>query len=48
MRVFLKASFEDSTMLGGWAIAVAMGETVFLWLAASWVFGKIDVAVAVD
>ena len=48
MRVFLKASFEDSRMLGGWAIAVAMGETVFLWLAASWVFGKIDVAVAVD
>jgi hypothetical protein len=48
MRMFLKASFEDSQMVGGWAILVALGETVFLWLAASWVFGQIDVAVAVD
>jgi len=48
MRVFLKASFEESGTHASWAILVAMGETVFLWLAASWIFGQIDVAVAVD
>lgn len=48
MRVFLKASFEHPRMAGGWAILVALVETIALWLAASWVFARIDVAVAVD
>lgn len=48
MRVFVKASFDGPRSTGSWAILVALGETVFLWLAASWVFSQIDVAVAVD
>lgn len=48
MRVFLKASYEHPGMSAGWAIQAALIETVLLWLAASWVFGRIDVAVAVD
>jgi hypothetical protein len=35
-------------MSAGWAIPVALLETVILWAAASWVFARIDVAVAVD
>jgi ABC-type transport system involved in multi-copper enzyme maturation permease subunit len=48
MRVFLKASYEHPGMSAGWAIQAALLETVILWLAASWVFARIDVAVAVD
>jgi hypothetical protein len=31
-----------------WVIPTALLEAVILWLAASWVFDRIDVAVAVD
>jgi hypothetical protein len=48
MRVFLKASYEHPGMSAGWAIPAALVETVILWLAAGWVFARIDVAVAVD
>ena len=48
MRVFLKASYEHPGMSAGWVIPAAMLETLVLWLAASWVFARIDVAVAVD
>ena len=48
MKVFMKASFDGSRPTASWAILVALAETLFLWLAASWVFGQIDVAVAVD
>ncbi len=48
MRVFLKASYEHPGASAGWAIPAALAQTVFLWLAASWVFARIDVAVAVD
>jgi hypothetical protein len=48
MRVFLKASYEHPGMSAGWAIPAALVETVMLWIAASWVFARIDVAVAVD
>jgi hypothetical protein len=48
MRVFLKASFEHPGMSAGWAIPAALVETIALWLAASWVFARMDVAVAVD
>jgi hypothetical protein len=47
-RVFLNASYEHPGMSAGWAIPVALLETVVLWAAASWVFARIDVAVAVD
>jgi hypothetical protein len=48
MRVFLKASYENPGMLAGWEIVAAVVESVGLWLAAGWVFSRIDVAVAVD
>jgi len=48
MRVFIKASFEGPPATALSYVVVAVAEAVGLWLAASWVFGKIDVAVAVD
>jgi hypothetical protein len=48
MRVFLKASYEHPGLSAGWAILAALFETVLLWLAAGWVFARMDVAVAVD
>ena len=48
MRVFLKASYENPGMLAGGEIIAAIVESVALWLAAGWVFSRIDVAVAVD
>ena len=48
MQVFLKASLDDQRIEWDWAILVALVETICLWLAASWVFSQIDVAVAVD
>jgi hypothetical protein len=48
MRVFLKASYEHPGMSAGGAIPAALIETVMFWLAASWIFARIDVAVAVD
>ena len=35
------------TILTG-AIPAALIETVIFWMAASWIFARIDVAVAVD
>lgn len=48
MRVFIKASFEGPRIAAGGLILMALAETIGLWLAAAWVFGRIDVAVAVD
>ena len=48
MRVFLKASYEHPGASAGWAIPAALVEAALLWLAAGWVFVRIDVAVAVD
>jgi hypothetical protein len=47
MRIFLKASFHGAETV--WMpILIALAESVLLWLAAGWVFGRVDVAVAVD
>jgi hypothetical protein len=48
MRVFLQASYEHPEMSAGWAIPAALLQALALWLASSWVFARIDVAVAVD
>jgi hypothetical protein len=48
MRVFLKASYEHPGMSAGGAIPAALIETMIFWMAASWIFARIDVAVAVD
>ena len=48
MRAVLGASFQPQTSLLWWPLAIALAETVALWLAASWVFERVDVAVAVD
>lgn len=48
MRVVLGASFQAQADLLCWPLAIALAETVALWLAASWVFERVDVAVAVD
>ena len=47
-RVFLEASYEHPGLTAGRAIPAALVQTVLLWWAASWVFERIDVAVAVD
>jgi hypothetical protein len=47
-RVFLNATYEHPAMPARWVIPTALLEAVVLWLAASWVFARIDVAVAVD
>ena len=47
-KVFTNASFEHPGMSAGWAVQAAMAETVIFWLAAVWVFQRVDVAVAVD
>lgn len=48
MRVFFKANFYQA---GPWLVVpilVAVAETILLWLAASWVFSRVDVAVSVE
>ena len=48
VRIVMRASFQGDASLLWWPIAIALGELVLLWLAASWVFERVDVAVAVD
>lgn len=48
MRIVLRASFQSDASITFLPIVIALIEIVILWLAAWWVFERVDVAVAVD
>jgi hypothetical protein len=48
MRTVLRASFQGAPAMTAWPLMIALIELVMFWLAASWVFERVDVAVAVD
>jgi len=47
-KAVLRFSFDAAWSPGGSLLALALAEAVVFWMAASWSFARLDIAVAVE